>query len=78
MKKFLAFALVGAVVLGLSSVVYANVCAFDAVPAATLLFPFIEYDYTTDGAGGTTLFSITNVSSEAQVVHVTLWIVSFG
>ena len=73
MKKFLTLALVGAVVLGLSSVVYANVCAFDAVPAATLLFPFVQYDYVNDGAGGTTLFSITNVSSEAQVVHVTLW-----
>ncbi len=73
MKKFLTLALVGAVVLGLSSVVYANVCAFDAVPAATLLFPFVQYDYVTDGAAGTTLFSITNVSSEAQVVHITLW-----
>ncbi|MEN8163309.1 MAG: hypothetical protein ABFS37_04205, partial [Acidobacteriota bacterium] len=73
MKKFLTLALVGAVVLGLSSVVYANVCAFDAVPAATLLFPFVQYDYVNDGATGTTLFSITNVSSEAQVVHITLW-----
>lgn len=73
MKKFLTFALIGAVLLGVSSVVYANVCAFDAVPAATLLFPFVEYDYVNGGAGGTTLFSITNVSSEAQVVHVTLW-----
>ena len=73
MKKFLTLALVCAVVLGLSSVVYANVCAFDAVPAATLLFPFVQYDYVNDGAGGTTLFSITNVSSEAQVVHITLW-----
>jgi len=73
MKKFLTLALIGAVALGISSVVYANVCAFDAVPAATLLFPFVEYDYAGGGAGGTTLFSITNVSSEAQVVHVTLW-----
>ncbi len=73
MKKFLTLALIGAVALGISSVVYANVCAFDAVPAATLLFPFVQYDYVNDGAGATTLFSITNVSSEAQVVHVTLW-----
>ena len=73
MKKFLSLALVGAVVLGVSSVVYANVCAFDPVPAATLLFPFVAYDYNGGTSGATTLFSITNVSSEAQIVHVTLW-----
>ncbi len=73
MKKFLTLALIGAVALGISSVVYANVCAFDAVPAATLLFPFVEYDYAGGGATANTLFSITNVSSEAVVVHVTLW-----
>lgn len=73
MKKFLTMALVGAMLLGVTSVVYANICAFDAVPAATLLFPFVQYDYNSGGAGATTLFAITNVSSEAQVVHVTLW-----
>ncbi|MCD4748779.1 MAG: hypothetical protein K8R59_05335, partial [Thermoanaerobaculales bacterium] len=71
MKKFLTLALAGAMVLGLSSVVFANICAFDPVPAATLLFPFVEYDYSHNGA--TTAFAITNVSSEAQVVHITLW-----
>ena len=45
MKKFLTLALVGAMVLGVSSVVFANICAFDPVPAATLLFPFVSYDY---------------------------------
>lgn len=73
MKRFLSLALVGALVLGVSSVVYANVCAFDPVPAATLLFPFVAYDYQGGNDGTTTLFSITNVSSEAQIVHVTLW-----
>jgi hypothetical protein len=72
MKKFFTLALVGALVLGLSSVVYANVCAFDPVPAASLLFPFVAYDYTGTTATNT-LFAITNVSSEAQIVHVTLW-----
>jgi hypothetical protein len=62
----------GALVLGVSSVVYANVCAFDPVPAASLLFPFVAYDYS-GNTGTTTLFAITNVSSEATIVHVTVW-----
>lgn len=73
MKKFLTLALVGALVLGVSSVVYANVCAFDAAPAATLLFPFVAYNYDAGFDGITTLFSITNVSSEATIAHVTVW-----
>lgn len=73
MKRFLSVALAGALVLGLSSVVYANICAFDPVPAATLLFPFVAFDYNNPIDGTTTLFSITNVSNEAQIVHVTLW-----
>jgi len=72
MKRFLTLALVGAMLLGVSSVVYANFCAFDQVPAATLLFPFVHYDYN-NPAGSVTNFAITNVSSEAQIVHVTLW-----
>jgi len=46
------------------------------VPAATLLFPFVQYDYDAGLAGetgATTLFAITNVSNEAQIVHITLW-----
>jgi hypothetical protein len=76
MKKFLSLALVGALVLGVSSVAYANFCAFDPVPAATLLFPFVAYNYTDSLDSDdelNTLFAITNVSSEAQIVHVTLW-----
>jgi hypothetical protein len=73
MKRFVTLALVGALVLGASSFVYANVCAFDAVPAATILFPFVTLDYNAPTNGVSTTFSITNVSSEAQVVHVTVW-----
>jgi hypothetical protein len=36
------------------------------------LFPFVHYDYN-DPTGSVTSFAITNVSSEAQIVHVTLW-----
>ena len=73
MKRFVTLALVGALVLGASSFVYANVCAFDAVPAATLLFPFVTLDYNAPADGVSTTFSITNVSAEAQIVHVTIW-----
>jgi hypothetical protein len=73
MKRFVTLALVSALVLGASSIVYANVCAFDAVPAATILFPFVTLDYNAPMTGVSTSFSITNVSAEAQVVHVTVW-----
>ena len=76
MKRFLTIALAGAVVLGLAGPVYANLCSTDVVPAATLLFPLVKYDYAAGLAGNdgeTTLFAITNVSSEAQIVHITLW-----
>jgi hypothetical protein len=69
----LTLALVGAVTLGAGSVAYANTCAFDAVPAATLLFPFVSYNYDEGTEGTTTIFSITNTSYEAQIVHVTVW-----
>jgi hypothetical protein len=73
MKRFVTLALVGALVLGASSIVYANVCAFDVAPAATILFPFVTLDYNNPSTGLSTTFSITNVSAEAQVVHVTVW-----
>jgi hypothetical protein len=69
----MTLALVGAVMLGAGSVAFANVCAFDPVPAATLLFPFVPYNYSQGAAGYNTLFAITNVSNEAQIVHVTVW-----
>ena len=76
MKRFLTFALVGVLALGLTSTAYATYCANDVVPAATLLFPFVQYDYEAGLAGdtgATTLFAITNVSNRAQIVHITLW-----
>ena len=73
MKRFLTLALIGAVMLGAGSLAYANVCAFDPVPAATLLFPFVTYNYDLGASGYNTLFAITNVSNEATIAHVTLW-----
>jgi hypothetical protein len=59
--------------LGLASTAYANLCSNDVVPASTLLFPFVIYDYENEENGDSTLFAITNVSSEAQIVHITVW-----
>jgi hypothetical protein len=73
MKRFLTLAVVGVMALGLSGTAYANICATDVVPAATLLFPFVQYDYLGGEDGDNTLFAITNVSSEATIVHITVW-----
>jgi hypothetical protein len=50
----------------------AEMCTIDAVPAATLLLPYFEVDYT-DLDGVTTLMSINNSSATAILAHVTLW-----
>jgi len=47
-------------------------CDISVAPAATLLLPYFEVDLD-DPAGETTLFTITNVSNEDQIAHVTLW-----
>ena len=65
MKRFLILAAVGVLALGLSSTASANYCSFDAVPSATLLFPFVAFDYDAGTAGQTTLMTIVNTSSEA-------------
>jgi hypothetical protein len=73
MKRFFTCALAAVMALGLTSTVYANICATDAEPAATLLFPFVQYDYEGGDNGVNTLFAITNVSEEATIVHITVW-----
>jgi hypothetical protein len=73
MKRFLILAAVGVLALGLSSTASANYCSFDAVPSATLLFPFVAFDYDAGTAGQTTLMTVINTSSEAQIVHITVW-----
>ncbi|MCG6948101.1 MAG: hypothetical protein LJE93_04185 [Acidobacteria bacterium] len=72
MKRFLTIAAVAILALGAGNA-FAVECALDNVPASTLLFPFVAYDYEAGDQGTTTLFSITNVSSEAQIVHITVW-----
>jgi hypothetical protein len=52
--------------------VVAETCTIDDVPAATLLLPYFEVDWTNPD-GVTTLFSINNASAAPALAHVTLW-----
>ena len=47
-------------------------CDISVAPAATLLLPYFEVDVA-NAAGETTLFTVTNVSQEPQIAHVTVW-----
>ncbi len=55
----------------------ANFCARDAVPAATLLFPYVEVAMTAagepDAGGQTTISQVTNVGKDSIVVRFTVW-----
>jgi hypothetical protein len=73
MKKFFVIALALALTAGAA---YANYCARDYVPAATLLVPYAVVDMNgnvTDPNGYSTLLTVTNVSSERQLIHITVW-----
>src|SRR6187399_914221 len=49
-------------------------CDLGVAPAATLLLPYFEVDITAPRERGvTTLFTVTNVSSNSQIARVTLW-----
>lgn len=58
-------------VLGAPSV-HADIGAFDPVPAATLLFPYVEADPAEDGTRDTELV-VENASDAPQVAHVIVW-----
>jgi hypothetical protein len=52
----------------------ANFCAYDAAPAASLLFPFVAIDYNEGSQSGiNTVISITNLSYQARLAKVTIW-----
>lgn len=74
MRKFIILAL--ALILT-GSVAYANFCARDYVPAATLLVPYgivdLDDNYAPNYAGYTTLLTVTNVSAERILIHITVW-----
>src|SRR3954454_8506067 len=46
-------------------------CDIGVAPAATLLLPYFEVDFTNRTQN--TLFTITNVSRLPQIAHVTIW-----
>ncbi|MGK2855789.1 MAG: hypothetical protein ACSLFQ_01145 [Thermoanaerobaculia bacterium] len=71
MRK-LTFALIAIVCLAAGPAAMAELCAADPVPAATLLLPYFEVDLA-DANGITTLFSITNASASAGLVHAVIW-----
>lgn len=58
--------------LGAAAPAAAELCALDAVPAATLLLPYFEVDL--DNVNGvTTFFSINNAEASPVLAHVVLW-----
>jgi hypothetical protein len=71
MRKIVAVVI--ALVAASAAPVTASICAFDPVPAATLLFPFVPFDYNDPLHGTTSMISLTNTSSNSQIVHVTIW-----
>ena len=71
MKKTVLVILLASL-LALGGQAFADLCTIDAVPAATLLLPYFEVDYTNPD-GVTTLFSLNNASATAALAHVTLW-----
>ncbi len=71
MKKIVLVLLVASL-LALGGQAFADLCTIDNVPAATLLLPYFEVDYT-NAAGTTTLFTINNASAAPALAHVTLW-----
>src|SRR5664280_2570117 len=71
--------LIALVLLAVAGTGYAVTCAYDNVPAATLLVPYwkVSLNGATGypiGSGGTdTLVSVVNVSSPGVIAHVTVW-----
>ncbi len=52
----------------------AEMCALDAVPAATLLLPYFEVDLdAAPGAGVNTVFTIHNALPEPTLAHLSFW-----
>ena len=49
-------------------------CDIGVAPAATLLLPYFETDFSVTAKNARmTIFTITNVSAQQQIAHITLW-----
>ena len=69
-----AFIFMALALLAFGGQSFAELCTIDQVPAATLLVPYFEVEYTEPQTTAIdTLFSINNASAEAALAHVTLW-----
>jgi hypothetical protein len=70
-----AFAIVAILaLLALGGQAFAEQCTVDAVPAATLLLPFFQVDFTAPVQDAiNTIFTINNASAAPALAHVTLW-----
>ena len=66
--KRLALILMVAALLALGSQAFAERCAIDNVPAATLLLPYFEVDLA--GSGLTTIFSVVNSSQDDVTIEI--------
>jgi hypothetical protein len=77
MKKFSV--LIVLALLAVAGTGYAVTCAYDNVPAATLLVPYFRVGlngatgYPIPYGGIDTLVSVTNVSTPGVIAHVTVW-----
>jgi hypothetical protein len=77
MKKFSV--LIALVLLAVAGTGYAVTCAYDNVPAATLLVPYFKVSlngataYPIPSGGTDTLVSVVNVSTPGVIAHVTVW-----
>jgi hypothetical protein len=73
MRKALVLVVLCGLLAAFVPPVSANICAFDPVPAASLLFPYVVYDYNNPSAGMNTILYITNTSPNAQIVKIEIW-----
>ena len=77
MKKFSV--LIALALLAVAGTGYAVTCAYDNVPAATLLVPYFKVSlngatgYPIPSGGTDTLVSVVNVSTPGVIAHVTVW-----
>jgi len=77
MKKFSV--LIVLALLAVAGTGYAVTCAYDNVPAATLLVPYWKVslngatDFPIPSGGTDTLVSVVNVSTPGVIAHVTVW-----
>lgn len=71
--KLKAIVMLLAVLLLSDESAFAEFCALDQVPAASLLYPFVVFDYNNPYQGENTLFSVTDVAAAPQIVHFVLW-----